>query len=240
MILVMPNAYTRYQGSMYSNSVTTGDWEDFVARELVAYIDSHYRTIPQAASRGLSGHSMGGYGTIRIGMKHPEVFSSIYVLSPCCMTPPDPQGGRGGGRAEAVRTFADIDQADFGAKAALASAAAWSPNPKNPPLFLDLPTRDGQPQPAIAAKWAANAPLAMVDQYISNLKRLRAIAFDAGLQDAGIAASIKVLDQILTDNQVPHTYETYEGTHTSRIAERIETKVWPFFSKNLSFEAARR
>jgi enterochelin esterase-like enzyme len=45
----------------------------------VSYMDSHYRTIPNAASRGLTGHSMGGYGAVRIGMKHPEVFSSIYV-----------------------------------------------------------------------------------------------------------------------------------------------------------------
>jgi S-formylglutathione hydrolase FrmB len=75
----MPNAYTRYQGSMYSSSLTTGDWENFIARELVAYIDSHYRTIPNRMSRGLAGHSMGGYGTRRIGMKHPDVFSSIYA-----------------------------------------------------------------------------------------------------------------------------------------------------------------
>ena len=81
MIIVMPNAYTRYQGSMYSSSLTTGDWENFIARELVAYIDSHYRTISNRMSRGLAGHSMGGYGTLRIGMKHPDVFSSIYALS---------------------------------------------------------------------------------------------------------------------------------------------------------------
>lgn len=62
MIVVMPNAFTRYQGSMYSNSVTTGNWEDFIVRELVPYIDAHYRTFSQAASRGLAGHSMGGYG----------------------------------------------------------------------------------------------------------------------------------------------------------------------------------
>ena len=42
----MPNAYTLHKGSMYSNSVTTGDWETYVAVDLVAYIDSHYRTIP--------------------------------------------------------------------------------------------------------------------------------------------------------------------------------------------------
>jgi|SRR5450755_1025939 len=87
MIVVMPNAYTRYKGSMYSNSITTGDWERFIAGDLVERIDSHYRTIAGAASRGLAGHSMGGYGAIRIGMKYPDVFSSIYLMSPCCMTP---------------------------------------------------------------------------------------------------------------------------------------------------------
>jgi S-formylglutathione hydrolase len=87
MIIVMPNAKTRYFGSMYGSSATTGDWETFVAHDLVSYIDTHYRTIANRMSRGLSGHSMGGYGTIRLGMKHPEVFSSIYALSACCPTP---------------------------------------------------------------------------------------------------------------------------------------------------------
>jgi hypothetical protein len=67
--------------------------------------------------------------------------------------------GRRGPEAQCRRT-----------KAALASAAAWSPNPKNPPFFFDLPSKEGQVQPAIAAKWAANASLAMIDQHIPNLK----------------------------------------------------------------------
>src|SRR5580658_10405514 len=58
LILVMPNAYTIYQGSMFSNSITTGDWEGFIAKDLVEYMDSHYRTIPERGSRGLAGHSM--------------------------------------------------------------------------------------------------------------------------------------------------------------------------------------
>ncbi len=74
IIFVTPNAYTRFQGSMYSNSATTGNWENFVAKELVAYIDKNYRTIPTVASRGLAGHSMGGYGAMRIGQKYPDVF----------------------------------------------------------------------------------------------------------------------------------------------------------------------
>lgn len=230
MIVVMPNAYTRFQGSMYSTSVTTGDWEGFVANDLVTYVDGHYRTVAAPAARGLAGHSMGGYGTLRIGMRHPEVFSAIYALSPCCLTPPS----RPNARAEAVRGYEDIAKADFGAKAALASAAAWSPNPTKPPLFLDLVSRDGELQPAIVAKWAANSPLVTVDQYVPNLKKLRAIAFDAGAQDAGIAASIKTLDRVLKDYQLPHDFEIYEGNHTNRIAERIETKVLPFFSTHLA------
>jgi len=237
IIVVMPNAYTRYAGSMYSNSVVTGDWETYVAKDLVAYIDAHYRTIARTASRGLAGHSMGGYGTLRIGMQYPGVFSSIYALSPCCMIPNmKPSAGSGPSKAEAIQTQAEFDKADFGTKAQMASAAAWAPDPKNPPFFFDLPTRDGVTQRLVLAKFAANAPLAMVDRYIGNLKRLHAIAFDAGDKDTGIAATIKTLDEILNRYDLPHTFEIYEGTHTSAIPERIETKTMPFFSKNLVFE----
>jgi S-formylglutathione hydrolase FrmB len=86
MIVVMPNGFSLHKGSMYSSSVTTGDWETFIARDLVSYVDGHYRTIADRTSRGLAGHSMGGYGTLRIGMKRPDVFSSLYSLSACCLT----------------------------------------------------------------------------------------------------------------------------------------------------------
>ena len=48
---------------------------------LVPYIDNHYRTIATRGSRGLAGYSMGGYGTIRLAMKYPEVFSSLPFFS---------------------------------------------------------------------------------------------------------------------------------------------------------------
>ena len=87
MIVVLPDSKTVHNGSMYSSSVTTGDFERYVARDVVAYADSHYRTIPERASRGLVGHSMGGYGATRIGMKHADVFGSVYIMSPCCLSP---------------------------------------------------------------------------------------------------------------------------------------------------------
>lgn len=77
-IIVTPNASTQ-KGSMYAGP--TGDWERFVAEDLVGYIDSHYRTLAHRMSRGLAGHDAGGSGALRIGMKRPEVFANLYVMS---------------------------------------------------------------------------------------------------------------------------------------------------------------
>jgi enterochelin esterase-like enzyme len=236
LIVVMPNAFTKYQGSMYSSSAATGDWEAFVAKDLVAYVDGHYRTLPKRASRGLSGHSMGGYGTVRIGMKYPETFSSLYSLSPCCMGANLSPAPEQMARTLQVKTDADVAAADFGTKAMLASAAAWSANPKNPPLYLDLPVADGKPVPDVIARWAANAPLAMVHQYIPQLREYTAIAVDAGDNDTGIAETVRTLDRILTDYGVKHVAEIYPGDHVNRIDQRLETKVMPFFSAHLAFE----
>ena len=243
MILVVPSAMTAFQGSMYSNSVTTGDWESFIAKELVAYIDGHYRTIPERASRGLAGHSMGGYGTFRIGMKHPEIFSSMYSLSACCMPPTMKPQAPLMALVAAIKDPKEIAKAEFAVQAMMASAAAWSPNPKRAPFYLDLPIENGKVRPEIIAKWAANAPLTMVHQYVPNLRRYRAIAFDIGDKDVVVAEGEDVMlqasrnmDQILRDYGIEHTFEVYDGDHTNRVPERVETKVIPFFSANLEFQ----
>jgi enterochelin esterase-like enzyme len=234
MILVMPNAYTIYQGSMFSDSVTTGDWLAFVAKDLVGYMDAHYRTIPDRASRGLAGHSMGGYGTFRVAAKYPDVFSNIYILSACCLTAslsPNPQGSA---KAEALKGPEDAKGADRGLATLLAEAAAWSPNPQNPPFYFDLPAKDGKIQPAVVAKWVANAPLAMIDQYLTAFKTLR-IGIDVGDKD-GLAASNRELNRVLNSYGIQTVFEVYDGDHTNHIVDRMEKSVLPFFGKNLAFK----
>ncbi len=231
MIIVTPNAYNKFFGAMYSNSVTTGDWEDFVAKDLVSYIDAHYRTIAKAESRGLAGHSMGGYGTMRIGERHPDVFSSIYLLSPSSLLAKNTNLSDPKFLADTNFSYDAFKKGSFSLKYMYASAAAWSPNPNKPPLYFDMPV--GDRQAIILQKWAANMPLTTLDQYINNLKQLHAIAFDAGDKDADIAASLKVLDSELNKYNIKHSFEIYEGTHISRIAERMEIKVLKFFSDNL-------
>lgn len=234
MIVVLPDSRTVHNGSMYSSSPTTGDFERFVARDVVEYIDEHYRTIPQRRSRGLVGHSMGGYGASRIGMKHADVFGSLYIMSPCCMSP----RGAGPMNAEAQQALAAVTspeesaQLPFGLRANLAAAAAWSPNPDNPPLYLDLPTGDDAQRQAVLARFAANAPLAFVYQYIGELKRYDAIAIDVGDQD-GLRADSRRLHEILNRFGVNNSFEEYAGNHTNRLAFRFQEQVLPFFGQQL-------
>ena len=189
-------------------------------------------------SRGLVGHSMGGYGATRIGMKHSDVFGSLYIMSPCCLSPRtaaslNPEDEKA---LEAVKTPEDSAKLTFFQRAQLATAAAWSPDPKNPPLYLDLPVKDGAVQPDILAKWAANAPLAFVDQYIDGLRRYRAIAMDVGDQDRLREDTAKLHD-VLDKYGIANSFEVYSGTHTSRVADRFQNHVIPFFSKTLCFKA---
>jgi hypothetical protein len=135
-----------------------------------------------------------------------------------------------------VKTPADSAGLPFLARAQLASAAAWSPDPKNPPLFLQLPTRGGEPQADVIAKWTANAPLAFLDQYVGNLRRYRAIAIDVGDQDRLRADSEKLHDA-LDRYGIANTFEIYPGTHTSKVADRFQNHVMPFFSQSLCFKS---
>jgi enterochelin esterase-like enzyme len=238
MIVVLPDSKTVHNGSMYSSSITTGDFERFIAFDVVAYIDAHYRTIANRNSRGLVGHSMGGYGASRIGMKHADVFGSLYIMSPCCLSPRGAPSNPANEEAlAAVKTAADSAKLPFGLRAQLAAAAAWSPNPNNPPLYLDLPI--GASQTAVLARFAANAPLAFIDQYIAQLKQYRAIAIDVGDMD-NLKADASRLHDVLTAYGIAHDFEIYAGTHTSRVAIRFQEHVMPFFSKSLSFETVGR
>ena len=230
-ILVMPDAYTIYSGSMYSSSAATGDWETYIASDLVTWIDSHYRTLATRESRGLSGHSMGGYGTLRIGMKHPEVFGSLYAMSSCCLLNQAPAEEAVNAQIERMAQGSVKDAGGF-SNVLQAQAAAWAPNPQNAPNYFDWPYLNGEAQPLVQGKWIANSPLIFVDQYVPALKQYKAISLDVGDKDSLMATNSQ-LDAALTRLGVAHHYEIYEGDHGNRVGQRFIDKLLPFFNEHL-------
>ncbi len=251
MIVVMPDARNRLGGSFYTNSVATGNWEDYLCRELVGHVDGHYRTLARPESRGIAGHSMGGYGAILLAMKHPETFGAVYAQSPAVL-------GWGGDLSRdnpaweatfSFRTLADFDRAsesDYIAKAFVAMAAAWSPDPGKPPFYGDYPVSGRGPdrkwQEGARARWSANMPVYLADQYRSGLARLRAIAFDVGSRDqfSHIPVTCRAFASALKRNRIPYTFEEYDGDHNDQVPARIVTKVLPFFSRALAGETPPR
>ena len=248
MIVVMPNGRNLFDGSFYTNSESAGNWDDFIAKELVSYIDGKYRTIARPESRGLAGHSMGGYGAYSVGMRHSgDVYGAVYAMSGCCTHfSSDP------GRADLwtllanVHSTADVAKLQFLPKVYLAMTAAFSPNASAGPMFLTLPfaPRDGRLQviDSVQAKWQAHAPLDMIPTYAQGLKKLRGLMFDVGTRDQLVSvASQAAMDSAFTRAGVRHTFETYDGDHTNRVAARLATSVLPFFSRTLEFnDGARR
>lgn len=122
-IIVSVNGNNIFGGSFYTNSPVIGNWEDFVTQDTIQYIDQNYRTVASAEGRGLSGFSMGGYSAINIGLKHPDLFTHIYALSPGLF---DQQGLR-----EAVSQWRSMGLQQF----LNGYAAAFAPQPGNDPMW---------------------------------------------------------------------------------------------------------
>ena len=135
-----------------------------------------------------------------------------------------------------MHSLQDAASQPLSVRAQLAVAAAWSPNPEKPPPYLDLPVGDGAGQAAVLAKWAANAPLAFIDQHIGNIRRYRAIGLDIGDQNPGLADA-KQIKAVLDSYGIRVQFEIYQGTHTSAVADRFQNHVLPFFAENLCRDA---
>jgi len=235
-IVVVPDTLTKMGGSMYGNSVTTGDFRKFIAFDLVDYIDKTYRTIPTREGRGLAGHSMGGHGTWVVGMTYPERFDSIWAQSACCVSPRTETVESA--RAMAAVPYEGVDKSGFGMRAGLASAVAWAPNPNKPPYYVDFPINGtGEIDELVIAKWANNSPLAMVPSHVGALKSFDAIGLDVGDKD-GLVTDDTLIHQELETFGIDHEWEVYDGDHTNRIGQRFSEVVLPFFANHLDMNGA--
>jgi enterochelin esterase-like enzyme len=243
MIVVMPDARNRYYGSHYINSEVTGGWADAIAGELVAYVDLKYRTIASPDSRGIAGWSMGGRGAIYLAMMYPGVYGSLYGLSSGYMDfehSPIVADGVWESVLSAARSNPDVYQfkvpEQIAETRAISFSTAFSPNPQRHPFLCDFPVEliDGKLSriPSVWQQWLKFDPVVLVPSHGSNLRRLRALQFDCGRSDPLLEGN-RVFAKALDAAGIRHTFEEYDGTHDDHIAERILTRLLPFFSKTL-------
>ncbi|MFC1557614.1 alpha/beta fold hydrolase, partial [candidate division KSB1 bacterium] len=233
MIIVMPDASHSYGGSMYTNSIVTGNWEDFITQDLVQYIDNTFRTLPQPSSRGIAGHSMGGYGSMKLAMKHPDVYSAVYVMS----------GRMGLDDIFLAEKLADDSWPDVfaGISAPVDHSyhLAFSPNPGNPPYYCDLLAHMVDTEVSVVDsvwdRWLTHHPIDMFAQYGANLQDFRGIRLEYGTSDpyTFVIRSSNAFSDTLIAAGIGHVLEEFDGGHSDQLAERLKTSVLPFFSETL-------
>ena len=140
VIFVLPNSFTKYKGSFYTNSKLTGNWADYIAKDVVDFVDKHFKTIRNKDSRGIAGASMGGNGALKMGMLFPDIFSSVYANTPATLNWSD-------GINTSINAFKIIsnDKSDSAIENNVSAmimvdlARTYSPNLNKPPFYADMP-----------------------------------------------------------------------------------------------------
>jgi len=239
MILALPDCFTHLGGSQYVNSPALGNYEDHLLQELVPFVDSRYRTLPDREHRGVIGKSSGGYGALMMGMRHPEVFGATVCHSGDIQfehcygrdfAPALRTLRKGGGVDAWLRKFHASPRkrhADIEALNILAMSAAYSPNVAAPPAYCDLPfdLETGELLPEIWKRWLEWDPLRLVDRFASNLKKLKLLFLDCGREDEfylelGARALVKRLEKL----GVRHEYEEFDDGHMN-ISYRMDVSL---------------
>ena len=244
MIIVMVDGFTRFGGNQYINSSATGKYEDYIIDEIVPFIENEYNV----NSKAVWGKSSGGYGSIVLGMRHPETFSALADHSgdaafeysylggfPMAMESFRQAGGpkkwlegfwrhpeeRKGKFHEALNTFA--------------MAAHYSPNPRSKQLGVDLPfdLKTGELKEDVWKRWLEWDPVRMVEKYESNLKKFKLIYIDCGTRDEfNLHWGARILHSKLNKMGIKHHYEEFDDGHMG-IQYRYDTSL-PLIYKSLA------
>lgn len=263
MIIVVISGKNVFNGSFYTNSPITGNWENYIVNEVVPTIDSKYRTLNSKDSRGIAGHSMGGFGALSIAMKYPSIFSSVYALSPGLfdqngledfLFPTETE------KSAFLSYFDSLDSLDSSLAASQRDLRiaemkkdswkyirdvygfAFAGNSQTS-TFMDCPYENlnGNIQPSQnISKWNAGYGNLSdkINAYTLNSSKLKAIGFEVGAQDeySWLVRGNDYFYTELTNAGISSTFTKFQGTHENKLKERFENYLVPFFNQNLKFE----
>jgi S-formylglutathione hydrolase len=259
MIYVEISGFNRFKGTMYANSPVTGNWEDFVTKDVISFVDKNYRTLAKRESRGIAGHSMGGGGCFNISLKHADLFSVAYPMSPAISASDSLmlsmfKDERAMKALESLsKKMAGVPADKFAEKLSselmvyggaldwvLAYGYAFAPD-MSQPLKISLPyevLKDGKIQ-KIDKNWKLwEQGFGSIDEkvkmYKSNLLKYHHFSTDAGYDDIKwIYTSTIYLSGVLTNNRIPFSIHLFDGDHVNRVSEQMANRVMPIMSAYL-------
>ena len=245
-ILVMPDCFTRFGGSQYVDSTATGRYETHLVSELIPWVDSRYRTLGARQHRGIAGKSSGGFGAIRLGMLHPDVFGALAchsgdMLFEYCYQVDFPKACSVLQAAGGVRRFLEGFEAkpqkgkdDFLALNILAMAACYSPEPEaEMGVGLPFDLRTGLPRPDVFDRWLAFDPVRLLHAHVDTLRSFKLLYLDCGTKDEfHLHHGARAFTAGLKEYAILHRYEEFDDGHMN-VPYRYDVSL-PALAKALS------
>ena len=230
-ILVWVDAWTSLGGSQFIDSPGTGRYHTYLCDEVVPWVDERYRTLSEAAHRGIQGKSSGGYGAMVTPMLRPDLFGALAThagdaLFEACYLPEF---------REAARALRDEYEGsyerfwdDFRSRPGVAKpsdavlvnewcmAACYSADDDGS-VHLPFEAATGEVVPEVWERWLAWDPVRMAPGRAQALRSLRAIYIDAGNRDEYyLDLGAEAFRRVLAEIGIPASavfFELFEGKH---------------------------
>jgi enterochelin esterase family protein len=226
MILILPDAMTRFGGSQYINSPATGRYQDYLV-EVVDWADHSFRTLARRECRAIAGKSSGGFGAVRMAMDRPEMFGLIGDHSgdkyfEYCYLPELPRFHRAVEAQEDLeavlrdpRQARPHDQAFRDVMELAAMSSCYSPSPDSPFGFdFPLDLANGAVRDEVWQRWRSHDPLVRLSSAAPALGSLLLLYLDCGAQDEFyLNIGMRLFHQALDARHIPHFYAEHDGGH---------------------------
>jgi len=231
-MIVMPDCMTRFGGSQYVDSPATGRYESYLVEELIPFIDSTFATLPLREHRAVAGKSSGGFGALRLAMKHPRCFSAAACHSgdmhfELCYKPNFPlaarilerHGGSISAFLEAYESALKKPGNEFALLDIIAMAAAYSPGGGKPsPENMRLPfdPYSCETVEEVWREWLAFDPLRMIerDDCRRSLEALSLLYLDCGSYDEyNLQFGHRMFSAAAKRYGIAHSYEEFPDSH---------------------------
>lgn len=227
MIVVVPDSYNdNSMGGWYSNSTSGGNWEDYIIKDVIPYIDKNYRTKPE--QRGLAGGSMGGYATFKYAIKYPGMFSGIYALSAAMLG--DEWFAEQEYLVEINKNLQKPkDEWSPSDTTQYSLALTFTPN-EQAPLYAQLPITE---QSTLQFKQHSIQSL-LAKNLVAFKAAAPVIKFDVGSYDYAIKKTSQALAATLEQSGINASYSEYKGGHWDKHGLIIEHELFQFFSMHFN------
>lgn len=227
---VFVDGWTALGGSQWINSEALGNYGDYLAKDVVTWVDGQYRTLPKSEARAVVGKSSGGYGAWVMGAQHPEVFGFVGAHSADAYfeygyLPEIPKAAevlrKAGGpeawwkdmvvRAQSKRMKGE----DHATMNVVAMSAAYSPR-KGMSLNLELPfdAYTGRILPEVWERWLQHDPVRFVPQHLDSFRKLKSIFVDCGIRDEfHLQYGARMVVSALTQAGIKVLHEEFDDGH---------------------------